>query len=86
MRRRPVEKRRPRQLPGEAPGVRTRLGGLVDSCPNTPLMGRVTPAGPIVRYTVNELPQPQLVFALGLMKCKPLPIKAESYSSVVPAR
>jgi hypothetical protein len=30
------------------------------------------------RYTVNELPQPQLALAFGLTKCSPLPISAES--------
>jgi len=36
--------------------------------------------------TLNDVPQPQEVFALGLLKTNPLPFKPPEYSRVVPAR
>ena len=37
-------------------------------------------------YTLNEVPQPQVVLAFGLLNTKPLPLSPPEYSSTVPAR
>ena len=74
------------------PEERSDEGPGVDLCPSNlsaPRLPRLlTSFGEQVvrRYTPKEVPQPQVVLALGLLKTKPLPFRPPEYSRIVPAR